>query len=145
MIASVKKSSFILLALVMLVGCKQKESLQTYFVDNQETASFTTVDIPTSIVNFEDANLSEEELEAYQSVNKLNFLGFKLDSSNQAVYKSEMEKVSKILSHKKYIELSEFNLQGAKLQVKYIGENDVADEFIIFGASKDYGFGVLRV
>jgi len=142
---SIKKSLFSLLALIMLVSCSNKQSLQTYFVDNQETANFTTLDIPTSIVKFENTELSASELEAYESIDKLNFLGFKLDSNNLDSYKAEMNKVSSILSDKKYIDLGEFNMQGSKMVVKYLGDNDIADEFIIFGNSKDVGFGVLRV
>lgn len=145
MIQTIKKSSFILLVAILLVGCKQKETLQTYIVDHQESPSFITVDIPTSIVNYKNANLSESEIEAYQSIEKLNFLGFKLDSTNKDVYNAEIAKLTKLLSDKKYIELSELNLQGAKMHVKYIGENDIAEEFIVFGSSKDFGFGVLRV
>ena len=142
---SIKKTFYGLLAITLLVSCSNKESLQTYFVDNQETTSFTTVDIPTSIVNFENATLTKEEKEAYNSINKLNFLGFKLDSSNQTTYKTEMAKVSSILKDEKYVDLGEFNMFGSKLSVKYIGDDDLADEFIIFGNSKEYGFGVLRV
>ena len=134
-----------MLALIMLASCSNKESLQTYFVDNQETASFTTLDIPTSIVSFEEASLSDGEKQAFKSVNKLNFLGFKLDSNNLDNYHAEMNKVKNILSDKKYIDLGEFSMQGSKMVVKYIGDDDIADEFIIFGNSKDVGFGVLRV
>ena len=145
MIQSIKKSLFSLLALIMLVSCSNKESLQTYFVDNQETASFTSLDIPTSIVNFEAATLSEGEKQAFESVDKLNFLGFKLDSNNVDNYQAEMDKAKNILSDEKYIDLGEFSMQGSKMVVKYIGDDDIADEFIIFGNSKEVGFGVLRV
>jgi len=142
---SIKKLLGGLLTITLLVSCNNKESLQTYFVDNQETASFTTVDIPTSIVDFENADLSESEKEAYNSIEKLNFLGFKLDSSNQETYKVEKAKVASILKDERYIELGDFNMFGSKLTVKYIGDDDLADEFIVFGSSKEYGFGVLRV
>ena len=145
MVQSIKKSLFSLLALLMLIGCNNNKSLQTYFVDNQETASFTTIDIPTSLVNFEDTILTDDERQAFNSVDKLNFLGFKLDSNNLDNYKAEMDKVKNILSDKKYIDLGEFSMQGSKMVVKYLGDDDTADEFIIFGNSKDFGFGVLRV
>ncbi|QRM89934.1 DUF4252 domain-containing protein [Lacinutrix sp. WUR7] len=142
---SIKTILFSLLIVTLLVSCNNKESLQTYFVDNQETASFTTVDIPTSIVDFENADLSEDEKDAYNSINKLNFLGFKLDSTNQETYTIEKAKIASILKDERYIELGDFNMFGSKISVKYIGDNDLANEFIVFGSSKEYGFGVLRV
>jgi len=145
MIQSIKKSLLSLLAILLLASCSNKETLQTYFVDNQETASFTSIDVPTSIVSFEDAALSDEEKQAFKTVDKLNFLGFKLDSNNLDNYHAEMNKVKKILSDEKYIDLGEFSMQGSKMLVKYLGDDDIADEFIIFGNSDDVGFGVLRV
>ena len=145
MIQSIKKSLFSLLAFSMLIGCNNNQSLQTYFVDNQETASFTTIDIPTSLVNFEDTILTDDERQAFNSVDKLNFLGFKLDSNNLDNYHAEMNRVKNILSDEKYIDLGEFSMLGSKMLVKYLGDDDIADEFIIFGNSKDVGFGVLRV
>ncbi|MDX1774545.1 DUF4252 domain-containing protein [Oceanihabitans sediminis] len=145
MYASIKKVLFSLLAISMLVSCSNKETLQTYFVDKQEVANFTTVDIPTSVVSFENANLTEEEKEAYNTIKKLNFIGFKLDETNTKTYETEKAKVASILKDEKYIDLGDFNMFGSKLELKYVGEDDVADEFIIFGSSKEYGFGVLRV
>ncbi|MBU2938863.1 DUF4252 domain-containing protein [Lacinutrix sp. C3R15] len=142
---SIKTLCYSLLAITLLVSCSNKQSLQTYFVDNQESPNFTTVDIPTSIVDFENADLTADEKEAYKSVDKLNFLGFKLDSTNQETYQVEKAKVASILEDEKYIELGDFNMFGSKLELKYIGDDNLADEFIIFGSSKEYGFGVLRV
>ena len=116
-----------------------------YFVNNQETPNFTTIDVPTDIVSFEDSDLSAEELEAYKSIDKLNFLGYKIDSNNLESYQVEMDKVKTILSDNKYTDLGEFNVQGSKMVVKYLGDDDTADEFIVFGNSRDVGFGVLRI
>ena len=129
----------------MLVGCNNGESLQTYFVDNQETPDFISADIPTTIVELDETTLSEDQKEAYKSVKRLNFLGFKLTDSNQDVYNQELAKVKSILSNKKYIELLEFNDKAAKVVVKYIGDDDAAEEFIVFTSSKDMGFGVVRI
>jgi len=142
---TIKKLCYSLLAVTLLVSCSNKQSLQTYFVDNQEAANFTTVDIPTSIVDFKNADLTEEEKEAYKAIDKLNFLGFKLDTTNKETYEIEKAKVASILEDERYIELGDFNMFGSTLSVKYIGDDDLADEFIVFGSSKEFGFGVLRV
>ncbi|WP_053971811.1 DUF4252 domain-containing protein [Mangrovimonas sp. ST2L15] len=132
--------------LVLLVGCNQGETLQTYFVDNQETPNFTSVDIPTSIVDFKKTELTPEQKEAFESINRLNFLGYKIkDSIDLTDYNTQLSKVSSILNDPKYNDLVEFNDKGGKVVFKYLGDDDEADEFILFGSSPDLGFGVLRV
>ena len=39
----------------------------------------------------------------------------------------------------------EFNDKNAKISVKYLGNDDTADEFIVFASSKEMGFGIVRV
>lgn len=142
---SIKLTFFSLLACIMLVSCNNGESLQTYFVDNQETPDFISADIPTTIVELDQTTLTEDQKEAYNSVKRLNFLGFKLTENNQDAYAQELSKVKSILNDKKYIELMEFNDRAAKVVVKYIGDDDAADEFIVFTSSKDMGFGIVRI
>lgn len=142
---SIKLTFFSLLACIMLVSCNNGESLQTYFVDNQETPDFISADIPTTIVELDQTILTEDQKEAYNSVKRLNFLGFKLTENNQDAYAQELSKVKSILNDKKYIELMEFNDRAAKVVVKYIGDDDAADEFIVFTSSKDMGFGIVRI
>ncbi|WP_417858536.1 DUF4252 domain-containing protein [Xanthomarina gelatinilytica] len=142
---SIKLTFFSLLACIMLVSCNNGESLQTYFVDNQETPDFISADIPTTIVELDQTTLTEDQKEAYNSVKRLNFLGFKLTENNHDAYAQELSKVKSILNDKKYIELMEFNDRTAKVVVKYIGDDDAADEFIVFTSSKDMGFGIVRI
>jgi hypothetical protein len=143
--SSIKNILFSLLALIMLVSCNNGESLQTYFVDNQESADFLSADLPTSIVKIDEMSLSEEQKEAYKSVKRLNFLGYKATESNKETYSAELSKVKSILKDKKYNDLIEFNDKAAKIIVKYIGDDDSADEFIVFASSKETGFGIVRI
>ena len=62
----------ILILTAILSSCGQGESLQSYFVFNQEKADFMSVDVPVSILNLDDQNLTEDQREAYESLNKLN-------------------------------------------------------------------------
>ena len=39
----------------------------------------------------------------------------------------------------------EFNDKGNKIVVKYIGDDEEADEVVVFGSSKELGFAVVRV
>ncbi|TYB77204.1 DUF4252 domain-containing protein [Bizionia myxarmorum] len=136
---------FSLLASLVLVSCDTRESLQTYFVDHQEKADFISVDIPTSLVNLDDDTLNDEQKTAYKSVNRLNFLGYKTTENNMATYTTELAKVKAILSDVKYTELMEFSDSGNKFIIKYLGDDESADEVIVFGSSKEMGFGIVRI
>ncbi|MGE5944220.1 MAG: DUF4252 domain-containing protein, partial [Flavobacteriales bacterium] len=119
-------------------------SMQRYFVEHQEAKNFLAQDVPMSMFNIDESKLTAEEKEAYKSVDRLNFLGYKIDSTNVDLYNSELAKVKNILKDEKYNELIDFSYEGAKITVKYVGD-DEADEFIVFGSSKDMGFGIVRV
>ena len=142
---SIKTIFYGLLAIIMLVSCNNGPTLQTYFVDNQESANFISADIPTSVVSLDETELSEDQKDAYNSLQKLNFLGYKMNESNTDEYKAELEKVKLILQDKKYIELMEFRDKAMKFQIKYIGDDESAEEVIIFANSPDMGFGIVRV
>lgn len=134
-----------LLTVVFLVSCNDQGSLQRYFVDHQETKDFLTQDVPISMLKIDESKLTKEQKEAYNSVNRLNFLGFKANETNSETLKTELVKVKAILKAEKYNELIEFSDKGNKIIVKYIGNDEVADEVIVFGSSKEIGFGIVRV
>ncbi len=134
-----------LVTALLFQGCNDGASLQRYFVDNQESANFTTIDLPISIVKIDESKLTNEQKEAYSSVKRLNFLGYKLDESNLDRFNAELSKVKTILKGKKYNDLMEFNDKSTKVLVKYLGNDDSAEEFIVFASSKELGFGIVRV
>jgi len=134
----------IIFAASLLVGCNDGLSMQRYFVEHQESKNFLVQDLPISILNIDESTLTEDQKEAYKSVKRLNFLGYKTDSTNVDVFNSELATVKSILKDKKYNELIDFSYDGAKIAIKYVGEDD-ADEFIIFGSSNDMGFGIVRI
>jgi len=129
----------------ILVSCSSGPTLQTYFVDHQEEPNFISQDLPISMLNMDTATFTEEEHEAFKSVKRLNFLGFKANENNAEVAKAEIATVKNILKGEKYKDLIEFSHKGNKFTVKYIGTDEEADEFIILGDSKEIGFGVVRV
>lgn len=129
----------------MLTSCGNSESLQRYYVDHQEAKDFISQDLPLSMLDIDKTQFTEEQLQAYESVNKLNFLGFKASADNIDTYNTELTKVKSILSDSKYNELMQFSDKGNKITVKYLGTEDEADEVILFGSSKEMGFGVVRI
>ena len=142
---AVNHSLLILFTTFILVSCNDGASLQKYFVDHQESKDFITQDIPISMLKIDESKLSSEQKEAYNSVSRLNFLGFKTNETNTETYQVELAKVKTILGNEKYNELVEFSDKGNKIIVKYLGDDEQADEVVVFGSSKEMGFGVIRV
>ncbi len=129
-----------------LFSCDQNPSLQTYFVDNQERPNFLSVDVPVSMLKIDETKLTDEQKEAYHSVQKLNMLAYKKDSINIKDYNAELAKIKIILDDQKYEELMRGgNSTDGKFTVKYLGPDDNIDEFIVFGSLNDMGFAVVRI
>ncbi|HKK11490.1 MAG TPA: DUF4252 domain-containing protein [Flavobacteriaceae bacterium] len=146
MVTSIKNLITMLVLVATFTSCDQNPSLQRYFVDNELKPGFTSVDIPTSFLNIEETTLTEEQKEAYKSIDKLNMLAFIVSDDNRVEYEVELNKVKDILRDPKYQELMRAgNNTDGKIVVKFLGEEDSIDELVIFGSSKDKGFAVVRV
>ncbi|MDA9343756.1 DUF4252 domain-containing protein [Algibacter sp.] len=142
---AIKYLAYALLTAVIFISCGDNVSLQRYYVDNQESKNFISQDIPLSLMQIDKSNFTEAQEEAYNSVNKLNFLGYKVNETDTETYLAELAKVKTILSYSKYNDLMEFSDKGNKIYVKYIGTDEEADEVIVFGSAKDMGFGIVRI
>ncbi|MEZ4802495.1 MAG: DUF4252 domain-containing protein [Gelidibacter sp.] len=146
MTSLIKHIAVIVFLVATLLSCNQNPSLQTYFVDNQEQPNFLSIDVPVSMLKIDETKLTDEQMEAYHSVQKLNMLAYKKDSVNSTDYKAELAKVKTILDDSKYQELMRGgNSTDGKFIIKYLGEDDDIDEFILFGSANDMGFAVVRV
>lgn len=133
------------LTAAFFISCGDGVSLQRYFVDNQESKNFISQDLPISMVDIDKSNFTEEQKEAYNSVKRLNFLGYKTSETDLETYNTELTKVKTILSDEKYNDLMEVSDRGRKIVVKYIGTDEKADEVIVFGSAKEMGFAIVRV
>ena len=144
MLRTIKYIVFTLTA-VFLTSCGDSVSLQRYYVDNQESKNFISQDVPLSMIKLDKTDFTEEQKDAYNSVSKLNFLGYKTSEADIETYKTELAKVKTILSDSKYNDLMDFSDKGNKVVVKYIGDDDEADEVVVFGSAKELGFGIVRI
>ena len=130
---------------LLLLGCSSTQSLQEYYVDNSENPNFLALDVPANILKLDEAALDETELAALKSLRKLNILFFKKTQENAQAYREESAKVKEILKNSDFKELMKLNTQFAKGVIKYSGDGDAIDEVVIYGDSKDKGFGLIRV
>ena len=146
MIQSIKKSVVVLFLVAAFTSCNQGPTLQTYYVDNELKPGFASFDVPTSFVNVENINMTDEQKEAYNSVDKLNVLTFMKADTDAEDYKLELEKVKTILKDPKYEELIRGgNSTDGKFVVKFLGDIENIDELIIFGSANNKGFMIARI
>ncbi|WP_179020330.1 DUF4252 domain-containing protein [Winogradskyella forsetii] len=146
MIQSIKKSIVVLFLVAAFTSCNQGPTLQTYYVDNELKPGFASFDVPTSFVNIENIDMTEEQKEAYNSVDKLNVLTFMKEDTEAEDYKLELEKVKTILKDPKYEELMRGgNSTDGKFVIKFLGDVDNIDELVIFGNANNKGFMIARI
>lgn len=141
----IKRLAGSLFGILLLMGCSSTQSLQEYYVDNSENPNFLAVDVPANILNLDEASLDETQQTALKSLRKLNILVFRKTDENAQAYEEESAKVKEILKNSEFKDLMKLNTQYAKGVIKYSGEDDAIDEVVIFGDSKESGFGLIRV
>lgn len=143
---SIKKIVLGFTIIALAFSCNDGLTLQTYYVDNELKPGFTSLDIPTSFLDIEQTTLTEEQKEAYNSVDKLNMLSFIISQDNKEEYNLELAKVKTILKNPKYEELLRGgNNEDGKFMVKYLGDENSLDELILFGNANQRGFAIVRI
>jgi hypothetical protein len=141
----VKNIGIVLILILTLIACDNNPSLQKYYVDSKENNEFISIDLPASILELKEENVSEDVRKTLQTVNKINFLALQLTETNKELYSSEKEKVKAILKNPAYKQLIRMNLGKGSVVVNYLGEEDAIDEVIIFGSDNAKGFALVRV
>jgi len=146
MIQSIKKSMVMFLLVAAFTSCNQGPTLQTYYVDNELKPGFASFDVPTSFIDVENVEMTDEQREAYKSVDKLNVLTYIEENTEAEEYKLELEKVNIILKDSKYEELMRGgNSTDGKFVVKFLGDIENIDELIVFGNANNKGFMIARI
>ena len=135
-----------LLLVTAFTSCNQGPSLQTYYVDNELKPGFASFDVPTSFIDVDAIEMTDEQREAYESVNKLNVLTYIEENTDDEAYKLELEKVKVILKNPKYEELMRGGSPtDGKFVVKFLGDTENIDELVVFGSANNKGFMIARI
>ncbi|MRH99926.1 DUF4252 domain-containing protein [Kriegella sp. EG-1] len=132
-------------SVVLITACSSTQSLQEYYVDNSDNPNFLKFDLPTSVLNLSEADLTVAQRDALKSFKKLNILAFKKTADNDVEYTAEKKVVSNILKNDKFNELMKLNFGAGKASVQYLGDDDAIDEVVIYGSSDDNGFALIRI
>ncbi|WP_111707788.1 DUF4252 domain-containing protein [Lutibacter citreus] len=137
--------SIVFIGAVIVISCDSNPSLQKYYVDSKENNEFISVDVPASILQLKNKNVSDDVKNTLETIKKVNFLALQLTDSNKELYDKEKLKVKAILKNPKYKQLMRLNMGKGSVSVNYLGEEEAIDEVVIFGSDNNKGFAVVRV
>ncbi|MBL4940021.1 MAG: DUF4252 domain-containing protein [Lutibacter sp.] len=140
-----KLSGLVIAVVLLTIACDTNPSLQKYYVDSKENSEFISIDLPSSILQLKDTDVSEDIKKTLKTIKKVNFLALQLSDSNKDLYISEKQKVKEIFKNSNYKQLIRMNMGSSSVTVNYLGEEDAIDEVIIFGSNNEKGFAVIRV
>lgn len=138
-------NSLLVVMILVLASCSSTQSLQEYYVDNSENPNFLSVDLPVSLLNMEKTDLNAEQREALNSLKKMNVLAFKKTDANTVEFEAEKTTVKAILKNEKFIDLMKLNTSYGKGVIKYMGNDEMIDEVIIYGDNDEKGFMLIRL
>ena len=144
------KKLTILCSLVFLVvfasACKNEKSLQSYLVEANDKAGFSSIDVPVSSVLSPKADVSDDVKETIKSIKKINVVFLKKTQENKTVYETEKATLKNIFKdNNDYKTLSSMKMKGMNVNLYYSGETDSIDEIVAFGYSQELGVGVARL
>lgn len=140
------KISFIaFIAVISLASCSNGQSLQEYYVENQENGDFILVDIPTSLLGKNSDVLTEEQREVFKTVRKVNMMAYATKDGNTDKMLAEQAKVKGILKTDDYEELMKANSDMGSMRLYFKGDENAIDEVIFFGADDSKGFMLARL
>ena len=140
-----KLSAVALIALVMLASCSNGQSLQEYYVDNQENSDFMLIDVPMSLVSGDIGLLDKEQQSILKTVRKINIMAYPLKESTTAGFTGEKTKLMNILAGDDYEELMKANSDNGNMRLYFKGEEEAIDEVIFFGSEDTKGFVLARL
>jgi hypothetical protein len=127
------------------IACDTQPSLQKYFVESKENDQFMSIDLPASILQLKNNEVSNEVKNTLETIKKINFLALQITDSNKDFYTSQKKEVQKILKNPKYKQLMRMNINNVNVSINYLGEETAINEVIIFGADNEKGFAIARV
>jgi len=127
----------------ILMSCNNEQSLQKYYVENQEDTDFLAHDVPTSMFTNSES-LETDERETLKSIKKINVLALKKEE-NPAKFEEEKVKLNEIFKNERYQLLMKYGGGTRKAELYFTGDDDAIDELIVYGYDDEQGLGVARV
>lgn len=143
--ALLRKVTLICLITISFTSCKKEASIQTYFVEHQELPNFTFIDVSPKMIALSTVEFTEEQKDTYNSLEKINFLGYRIKDEDLTAYNNELTNIQNVFKNRNYYELMSFSTNGIKFRINAEGTQDVVNEVLVLASTEDKGFGVVRL
>lgn len=129
---------------IWMLSCDNKQTLQEYYVDNQESKDFVAFDIPASM--FANAeSLDPEQRKILETVKKINILAIPKKDTNNETIETEKNNLFNILKDEKYQLLMKYGGGTSRMEIYFTGEEEAVDEVIVYGFDDSKGMGIARL
>jgi len=142
---SIKNLFVVVILAFALVSCKNEGSIQTYFVDHQDLPEFKMIDLSAKMIDFSKVDFTDDQRETFNSLEKINFLGYLINDGDMESYKKELADAKRVFLNKNHNELMEFSSNGIKFRISTLGDDEEVDEFLALVSSNETGFGIVRI
>lgn len=128
----------------LVMSCNNSQSLQEYYIANQENKDFMAIDVPTSMFTNSES-LDVEQRKTLETIKKINLLVIPNKDENQATIEVEKNNISEILKDEKYQLLMKYGGSNARMEVYFTGDEEAVDEIIVYGFDETRGMGMARI
>ncbi|QED37228.1 DUF4252 domain-containing protein [Antarcticibacterium arcticum] len=127
-----------------ITACNGEQSLQEYYVENQNNKDFVAIDIPASMLT-NMGSLDDAQRRTLETVKKVNVLAIPKKAENIEKIENEKLNVANILKDEKYQLLMRYGSGDTRVEIYFTGEEEAVNEIILYGFDENRGMGLARV
>ncbi len=138
------KNILLLFVGINLTACDNKQSLQEYYVENQNSKDFIALDVPASMFA-NTGTLNPDQKRTIETIKKINVLAIPKKIENESKIETEKANLDDILKDEKYQLLMKYGGGDTRVEVYFTGEDDAIDEIILYGFDEERGMGIARL
>ena len=130
---------------VFMFSCQPSMTLQRYFLESQENADFTLIEIPASLLSASLEDLTPEQKTIFSSLRKVSVLMYR-NSEKKEFITSQQSLINSFLKSDGFEALVSARMKGeAQASILIRGEVDQIDEAVFFGFAEGEGFVLARI
>ena len=135
----------VLAAVTLIMSCQPAMTLQRYFLESQENADFTLIEIPSSLLGASLEDLTPEQIATFSSLRKVSVLMYR-NAEKKEFIASQQSLINSFLKSDGFEALVSARMKGeAQASILIRGAVDQIDEAVFFGFAEGEGFVLARI